>query len=195
MFFRRVMTQEATLPQLPELTREAAKTQAQACDAAQVFAEHADYVWNTLRRLGAPPAELEDMTHDTFLAVFRAWDDYDPTRPLRPWLFVFALRVVSGYRRRARHRFEVAEAREASDSAPNAVELLLQKERLAWAHEALQDVALSRRSVFILHELDGCSIPEVAAALAIPVATAYSRLRLAREDFAASIKRRAARAR
>jgi RNA polymerase sigma-70 factor (ECF subfamily) len=32
-------------------------------------------------------------------------------------------------------------------------------------------------------------VPQIAAALAIPVPTAYSRLRLAREDVAAAIKR------
>lgn len=185
------MTQDATLPTpaLPERQAEAAPSQELALDAARVFAEHGDYVWNTLRRLGAPRSDLEDLTHDTFLAVFRAWDDFDPARPMRPWLFVFALRIASDHRRRARHRLEVGPEQESADSSPNAVELLLRKEREALAHEALQAVVLSRRAVFILHELDGCTVPEIALTLEIPVATAYSRLRLAREDFAAGVRR------
>jgi len=43
--------------------------------------------------------------------------------------------------------------------------------------------------VFVLHEIDGEPIPAVAEALAIPVNTAYSRLRVAREEFSASVKR------
>lgn len=165
-------------------------------EPGRVFAEHGDYVWNALRRLGAPPADLEDLTHDTFVAVFRQWHAYDPERPLRPWLFGFALRVASDYRRLARHRLELSgEAPDVADQEPNAVERLVQKERETLAHAALQAVELSRRGVFILHELDGATLPEIAAALAIPIGTASSRLRLAREDFAAAVKRLALRRR
>lgn len=190
------MMHDATLRgKPPELSVDADARVEPACDLGQVFAEHGDYVWNTLRRLGVPPRDLEDLTHDTFIALLRAWHDYDPARPLRPWLFVFAMRAASDHRRLARHRVELPEERDAVDSTPDVAELILQKERAALAQEALQAIVLSRRAVFILHELDGSTIPEVAAALEIPVATAYSRLRLAREDFAAAVKRLAARAR
>ena len=164
--------------------------------ATAVFAEHCDYVWNTLRRLGIARDDLEDLTHDIFVAVFRQWQSYDSARPLRPWLFGFALRVASDHRRRARHRLEVpADGAEHADLAPGAVELLLQREREAIAQQALQSVELGRRAVFILHELDGATLPEIAAALDIPLGTAKSRLRLAREDFQSGVKRLCLRAR
>lgn len=154
------------------------------------FAEHGDYVWNTLHRLGVADADLEDLTHDTFVAVFRHWHAYDPARPLRPWLFGFALRVASDYRKLARHRIEVSgEVPDVADQEPSAVDRLVQREREALAHTALQTVELGRRAVLILHELDGATLPEVAAALGIPGGTAASRLRLARQDFAAAVKR------
>ena len=177
---------QGALPQLaeaelPSLTR---------ARASQLFAEHCDYVWNALRRLGVRHADLEDLTHDTFVAVYKQWSGYDAKRPLRPWLFGFALRVASDHRRLARHRFEVgASDDDPRDEAPNAADVLLQKELEALAHAALATLDLNRRAVFILHELDGSAVPEIAAAFEIPVATAYSRLRLAREDFAAAVKR------
>jgi len=183
------MTQDATLPKLPTTVSVADRVDATP-DLAEVFATHGDYVWNALRRLGVPHDELQDLTHDAFLGVLRAWDDYDPQRPVRPWLFVFALRVASDHRRRrARQPVDLVEHHDPPDNAPNASELLEQREREALAHAALQSVVLSRRAVFILHELDECTIPEIAAALEIPVATAYSRLRLAREDFASAVRR------
>jgi RNA polymerase sigma-70 factor (ECF subfamily) len=164
--------------------------------AATIFADHCDYVWNALKRLGILHSDLEDLTHDTFVAVFRQWHGYDAERPLRPWLFGFALRIASDHRRRARHRFEFgADSVEACDEAPGAVDLMLQKERAALAHSAMQAVELDRRAVFILHELDGVTLPEIATALAIPLGTASSRLRLAREDFVAAVKRLSLRAR
>lgn len=156
----------------------------------EVFTAHAPYVWRTLRRLGASDSELEDLSHDVFLQVFRHLTDYDPTRPIKPWLFAFALRVGSQARRRTRRRPEVtADEHEPQDSGPTPIEQLLSHERRALARTALDQLEMNRRAVFILHELDGCPIPEVAASLQIPLATAYSRLRLAREDFARSTRR------
>jgi RNA polymerase sigma-70 factor, ECF subfamily len=155
-----------------------------------VFRAHSQYVWVTLRRLGARPAELEDLTHDVFVQVLRHLDEYDPERPMRPWLFAFAFRVAAEDRRRVRRRPEVAaDLGEAPDSKPGPVEELLQQERRELARAALDEVELNRRAVFILHELDGFAIPEVASSLEIPLATAYSRLRLAREDFALITRR------
>ena len=58
----------------------------------------------------------------------------------------------------------------------------------------LDGLELDRRAVLVMHDIEGHPVPEVAAALTIPIATAYSRLRLAREDVAAAIKRLRARA-
>jgi RNA polymerase sigma-70 factor, ECF subfamily len=156
----------------------------------EVFAAHFDYVWHTLRRLGVRDADLEDVTHEVFLAVFRKLDQYDPARPLRPWLFGFAFRLASDHRDLARHRLElIAEAPEARDERPNALEVAIQGQELEIAREALGTLELGRRAVFILHELDECPMPEVAAAVGIPLNTAYSRLRLARADLAAAVRR------
>jgi len=155
----------------------------------ELFEQHAPYVWTTLRRLGALPREVEDLTHEVFIQVFRHLEQYDPSRPIKPWLFGFVLRIASEHRRRGPHRVEVLGEPALIDVAPNPAEHLLSEERrrLAWA--ALGQLELNRRAVFILHEIDGCSIPEVAAALGVPLATAYSRLRLARQDFTKAAQR------
>src|SRR5215472_17365750 len=72
-----------------------------------VFAGEFDYVWTSLRRLGVHDRDLEDVAQEVFVHVHRRLDDYDPGRPLRPWLFAFAFRCASDWRRLARHRVEV----------------------------------------------------------------------------------------
>jgi RNA polymerase sigma-70 factor (ECF subfamily) len=159
-------------------------------DFQTIFASQFQYVWGALRRLGIPPRDLEDVTHDVFLRVYRRRHQYDPARPVRPWLFAFAFRVASDYRRLARHRREVLEpASESADPKPTAVDELLRAEMLSTGYAALETLEFGRRAVFILYELDGCSMQEIAVALGIPVNTAYSRLRLAREQFQASLAR------
>jgi RNA polymerase sigma-70 factor (ECF subfamily) len=165
----------------------------ESVDAGAWFEAHFDYVWHTLRRLGVRPADLEDVAHDVFLLVHRHADRYDRGRPVKPWLFGFAFRIASDYRHKAAHRREApastSDPLEATEPAPSALDRLVQREEIALAHAALETLDLDRRAVFILHELDGCPVPEVAAALASPINTAYSRLRAARQKFAASVRR------
>ncbi len=156
----------------------------------EVYEAEFDYVWRTLRRLGVPERDLEDVSHDVFVAFYRARDSYDRTRPLRPWLFGIAFRVASDFRRRAQHRYEVpSEPREVPDGAPDAAEQLQASENRALVLRGLQALDLDRRAVFVMHDLDGHSMPEIAAVLAVPLNTLYSRLRLARSEFAAAVKR------
>lgn len=156
---------------------------------AALFREHLAYVLHALRRLGVRERDLEDVTHDVFLAVYRKLEQYDTRRPLRPWLFGFAFRFASDYRELARHRLEIVAETQATDERPSPLERAIQNEALEVARQSLAALELGRRAVFILHELDDCPMPEVAAALGIPLNTAYSRLRLARADLAATVRR------
>src|SRR5262249_19111441 len=65
-----------------------------------IYEREAPYVWRTLRRLGVRARDLEDVTHDAFMAAYRRFDDYDAARAIRPWLFGFAFRLAADYRKR-----------------------------------------------------------------------------------------------
>ncbi len=159
-------------------------------DFRRVYEAGVGYVWESLRRLGVREADLEDATHDVFVAVHRKLAAYDAARPLRPWLFGFAFRVAAAHRRAAPARHEIAGgAPEAVDEAPNAEERLVSLDTRRLVTEALASVDLEGRAVFLLHDFDGHSIPEIAAALGGSPNTHYSRLRLARQAFAAAVRR------
>jgi RNA polymerase sigma-70 factor (ECF subfamily) len=166
-------------------------------DFRSVFENEFTYVWCSLKRLGVPEKDLKDQTQDVFLTVHNILGDYDPARPLRPWLFGIAYRFAARYRSLARHRREVL-----SDDVPEtpfdqggADEALILRERQRLVLEAIEAIDLGKRAVFVMAEIDGHAMPEIAAALGVPLNTAYSRLRLAREEFAAAIKRLRARGR
>jgi RNA polymerase sigma-70 factor (ECF subfamily) len=138
--------------------------------------------------------DLPDLAHDFFIVVYRHLADYDRVRPLRPWLFGIAYRVVSDYRRSARFAREtLGDAPDVVDRAPAADEQIAEQQARAAVMRVLDALDLDRRAVLVMHDLEGQPVPEIAAALTIPVATAYSRLRLAREDVTAAIKRLRAR--
>ena len=39
---------------------------------------------HTLMRVGNAPRDLEDITHEVFLRVYKHWHAYDPSRAVRP---------------------------------------------------------------------------------------------------------------
>jgi RNA polymerase sigma-70 factor, ECF subfamily len=149
-----------------------------------------DYVWATLRRLGVQPRDLEDVAQDVFVSLHRRLEDYDPSRPIRPWLFAFVLRAASDWRKQARHRVEVlGQPVDVAANTPGPHEALVRNEDHELVVRALEDVEIERRAVFILYELDECPMKEIVESLRIPLFTGYSRLRLAREEFTAAVRR------
>ena len=70
------------------------------------------------------------------------------------------------------------------DAAPGPHEIATQAEAVRLVDQLLEALDDEKREVFVLAELEQMTAPEIAAALAIPVNTVYSRLRMAREEFA-----------
>ncbi|MEZ4472641.1 MAG: sigma-70 family RNA polymerase sigma factor [bacterium] len=148
------------------------------------------HVWRTLRRLGVEERDLEDAAHEVFVVVHRRLGDYDPGRPLRPWLSGIAWRVAADERRRARHHRERLGVEDTAPCpAPGPEQALAAGQARALVHRALQALDLDRRVVFVMAELDGATAPEIADALGVPVNTVYSRLRVARQRFADAVRR------
>ncbi|GAC1351949.1 MAG: hypothetical protein NVSMB1_09930 [Polyangiales bacterium] len=158
---------------------------------AEIYQTECDYVWHNLRRLGVRSGDIEPIAHEVFLTLFRRSHELDLERPLRPWLFGTALRMARDYRRSAQRRHIASSDAfdEFVDEVPGADERLDIERRRRLVHRALDALDLDKRAVMILHDLEGSPIPEVATALQIPLNTAYSRLRLARQEFAVAVRR------
>lgn len=160
-----------------------------------IFAAQFSYVCRALRRLGVREGDIEDQAQEVFVQVHGKLDSYDPARPIRPWLFAFAFRAAANYLRSAWYRRERAsdlanmpETTLATQGDTPETELS-QRQMQARVLRALGGVPLERRSVLIMHDIDGFSAPEISKALEIPVNTVYSRVRVARDEFRAALKR------
>jgi RNA polymerase sigma-70 factor (ECF subfamily) len=145
-----------------------------------IYDREFDYVWRNVGRMGVPQAEIPDAVHEVFLVLHRRWNEIDHSRPMRPWLFGVARRVASDLRAKRR---EVP-----TDLEPPAVEdPLIAQRNLVW--KALGTLDEDRRTVVILHDLEGHTGVEIAALLDIPANTVHSRLRLARADLLVAVRK------
>jgi RNA polymerase sigma factor (sigma-70 family) len=160
-----------------------------AASAASAFQAELDHVYRTLLRLGADPVDAEDLTQEVFLVAWRRWSHYDPQRPLRPWLTGIAHRVALDRPGRPSRREVITDELEQADERPGPDEQLSSARLRLLALQALAALPERYRSIFVLHEIDGMSMREIAGTLSVPFFTVASRLRRARARFSRAVKR------
>ena len=155
-----------------------------------IYDTEVSYVWRYLRHLGVPPRDLEDKVQDVFVALYRCWDRYDTSRPVRPWLTGIGFRVASDYRRKASNYREVIRSPvEEMDLGPGPEEEAARREAVELLLQALAMLDFDRRAMFVLHDMEGRTIPSIARDLEMSENTLYSRLRRARKQFIEAVVR------
>jgi RNA polymerase sigma-70 factor (ECF subfamily) len=161
-------------------------------DCFAAFDEEFDYVCRALRRYGINAGDVEDVAQDVLVVVWRRWDAYDRARPLRPWLSGIAARVAHDFIKRRRR--EVPQSHiEIEDPGPIGEDRIEASRARGLLLAALAALPERHRTTIVLHELDGRRPTEIAERMGVPMSTAYTRIRRAREAFAralATIKKR-----
>ena len=149
----------------------------------ELFDGYAAFVWRTLRYHSVAERDLDDVSQEVFLIIFRKLPDFDPHGSLRAWIYGICMRVARDYRGRAHKRHEIL-VDEVSDQVGGSTpasesERLAEQRRLQQMLERLDE---EKRAVLVLHELEGLPMNEVAELVQCPVKTAYSRLAAARKQ-------------
>jgi len=115
----------------------------------------------------------EDLTQDTFLAVLRATERYEPRAPVRTYLYGIAFNLLAAERRR---QFRDA----PSASPPPEPETSSDTSNVIWIRQGLAKLELSEREILMLREYEQLSYSEIAELLDLPINTVRSRLFRAR---------------
>jgi RNA polymerase sigma-70 factor (ECF subfamily) len=153
-----------------------------ALDFGEVFREHGAFVLRTVRRMGVPSSDVEDVAQNVFLVVHRHLATYEGRGSVKAWLFGIVRRAVADHRRAKRRRPEIPTLDPPAGSFEPATEADLDRAReRALLDRALDSLDDDKREVFVLYELEQMPMAEVAAAVGAPLQTAYSRLYAARE--------------
>ena len=155
-------------------------------DFQLLFVEHVDFVWRALKRHGVHEREIEDVCQEVFLVVHRRLGEFEGRSSVRTWIYGIALRVALAHRRKAHLRREVlddAGAEQVPDEdSVNLFEQTSHKRTLELASYALSQMDADKREVFVLYELEGLTMAEIAESQEVPESTALSRLYAAREE-------------
>lgn len=156
-----------------------------------LFTTYHASIWRLLRRLGVPMAHVDDTVQEVFWVVARKLARIEPGKE-HAFLYGVALRVAASEVRRrsnAPPRSENDVIEQLVDQRPSPEEALEQARARALLDSVLERLPLELRSVFVLFELEGLDVRAIAEIEGIPVGTVGSRLRRAREEFAAAAQR------
>jgi RNA polymerase sigma-70 factor (ECF subfamily) len=157
-----------------------------------VYAAEFDFAWRSLRRLGVPPALLEDAAQDVFVVVNRQLAGFEGRSSMRTWIFSIAIRVAKEHRRRHFRTLEAVPVDPPSAPTPPH-DLLERSEAVVLLDRLLGTLDEDKRAIFILAELEQMSVPQIAAAVGANANTVYTRLRAARQRFNLALQEHRAR--
>ena len=146
---------------------------------------HFTLVYRSLRRIGVPASALDDAAQQVFVVAARRYDEIPPGGEAK-YLLGIAIRVASETRRSIARRREEPEALERIDETPSPEQLLDRKRARQELDRILDAMPFKIRTVFVLFEIEGLRLPEIAAIEGVALGTATSRLRRGRELFAAA---------
>lgn len=159
---------------------------------ARILGEHFEFVWRSVRRMGVPEADVDDVVQQVLIIAARKLDAIAPGS-LRAYLYGVAFRAVADARRAAKRRCKALHELSGEVGGPprsaSPEELMTRSQERALLDEVLDTLPEDVRAVFVLFELERLTTAEIAAMLGIAPGTAASRLRRGRELFQAEIAR------
>ena len=151
-------------------------------------------LYGYLRRYLGDRDLADDVFQNTFLQLYTKIDQYEPGRPVRPWLYAIATnQAIDALRRQNRHQTVRlhAEAEEAGDSempslltllehqGPSPLEQLQSEERKQLVRATVEKLPDFLKQVVILAYYQGLKYKDIADIMGIPVGTVKSRLHTA----------------
>jgi RNA polymerase sigma factor (sigma-70 family) len=153
----------------------------------ELFRRHRGDVSRLVFRMLGPTADAEDVVQEVFLQVHRSLGEFRGQAKFTTWLHRVTVNVVLMVRRAARSRPVFAGEPVADQEPDNGLlpdEDAARYARIAAFRRLLDRLPEKKRTVFVLHEIEGLSPAEISEMVDAPVLTVRTRLFYARRELA-----------
>jgi RNA polymerase sigma-70 factor (ECF subfamily) len=157
---------------------------------ARLVADDMELAARIVRNVGAPDSAIEDLVQQAFQICAARIDDIEPGKE-RSFLVQTAIWLTANARRTLLRGREVVidDLSDVADGRPSPEELSDQRRLLRRMAAIFGAMDVDMRAVFVLYEVEGMTMAEIAAVLDLAPGTVASRLRRAREEFMARLRR------
>ena len=161
---------------------------------AELYREHAERILRHAVLRVKDRALAEDVVQETFVRALRAYDTFDPSRPVLPWLVTMANRAAVDLVRRRSVAPMATSAHDArgvntdrrapADVEPHAQ--LVARQRRAGIADALSSINDRQKRVLLMKEVEGLRYDDIARAEGMSVDALKSLIARARRAFRAT---------
>lgn len=180
-----VRAEDRTSPEA-EPVRPRVPAEASTVDLGTLFDAHAPMLVRVLTRMVGSSDRAEDIVQRAFLTAHRKGLPEGDIDRARAWLYRVAMNELRHERRSMARRLRLSREVAAQPDAegPASAHNLLESATDAQAvREIIDQLPEAQREVFVLYEMEELTGAEIAAMLAVPENTVWSRLRLGRRRF------------
>jgi RNA polymerase sigma-70 factor (ECF subfamily) len=140
-------------------------------------------------RLLGPSGDIEDVVQEVFVQVYRSLGNFREESAFSTWLYRVAWNVaVSHLRRKAPPTVDLPALIQFTCER-DQWDALQAREQLRTLYAALDELPADYREAFIMFEIDGCSLQEIAEMTGDTLNTVASRVRRSRERLRALLDR------
>ena len=146
----------------------------------ELFRRYSNPVYGFFRRRLENFSRAEELAQETFVAVLRGIERYEPRASFRSYLYGIAMKILLADRRKSVRR-------ESSALAPVDPGTDSCVEDAIWVQRSIEQLDDDHRDILLLREYEQLTYDEIAALLRLPVNTVRSRLFRARTALKASL--------
>jgi RNA polymerase sigma-70 factor (ECF subfamily) len=153
----------------------------------ELFRRHRNDVARLVFRMLGPNADTEDVIQEVFLQVHRSLGEFRGQAKFSTWLHRVTVNVVLMVRRAAKSRPVFSGEPVVDQEADRGLlpdEGVARRARIDAFRRLLDRLPEKKRTVFVLHEIEGRSPAEIAEIVDAPVLTVRTRLFYARREIA-----------
>lgn len=139
-------------------------------------------------RIMGPGSEVEDVAQNVFIQVHRSLPSFKGDAKFSTWLYRLTWNVTVSYMRRRAPTVDLPALRQfaAGDDQWSRLEA---RDKLRTLHAGIADLPSDYREAFVLFEIDGMPLNEIAEMTGESINTIASRVRRSRERLRALLER------
>ncbi|MCA9523036.1 MAG: RNA polymerase sigma factor [Myxococcales bacterium] len=157
----------------------------------RLYNEYKHKIVGIVRNVIGPTADLDDVVQTVFVEIYKSIRHYKGDSKLSTWIYRLSVNVALQHIRRAKRRrwFILTSDTEVLERTL-PVDIIGQvegRQMLQKIYELLDTIKPKKRTVYILHELQGMDVDEISEVVGVPTNTVKSRLFHARKEMLAKL--------
>jgi RNA polymerase sigma-70 factor, ECF subfamily len=146
--------------------------------AEEIYKDYSTYVFQTALFLTKSRTLADDITQETFIQIFRKYNTFDLTKPLKPWIYKITLNITRNMLRKHKWLHFLGDMPDVV-ALNNVEDTVIKSEGEREILTEINKLPQKSKEIIVLHYYAELKLNEIVEVLNIPLGTCKSRLNTA----------------